>query len=149
MSAVVDFTVKEAIVGLVSRGVAPVKAAKMVGLSGKRELDALLRDDQEFAGAMSDAIAVMVGNVDQRCYEEAMDGNTKAMELFYRQHRPEIMAPAGARTGSSGAAQVNIAQMTVQITRDLLMGEHGADFIRALHHPQEVIEATLVDDDDG
>lgn len=143
----VDFPVKEAIVSLVSRGVPLLQAARQVGGIGKRELNELMTADPQFREALDEAHEIMVSRVDHTVYLEALDGNSKFAELFYRQHRPEIMQSGAQAQRQANAPQIHIAQMVVAVTRELLTGDHGMDLIQAMHHP-EIVEAVVVEDDD-
>lgn len=146
---VVDWTVKDAIVGLVSRGVPIVQAARQVGLSGKRELNRLLEDDAAFREALDDAMEVMIGRLDHRVYEEALDGNAKFAELAYRRLRPEMMQTGAAGQKAANAPQIHVAQMVVQVVRELVTGDHAPDFIESLHRPQAIaVTAVEVEDED-
>lgn len=145
--ATVDFPVKDAIVGLVSRGVPLIQAARQVGLGGKKELNRLMEADPDFREALDDATELMIGRLDQTCYEHALDGNAKFAELAYRRLRPEIMQSGATATRQANAPQIHVAQMVVAVTRALLTGEAAIALVQALHHP-EVIEVSVDDDDD-
>ena len=62
----VDWTVKEAIVGLVGRGVPLIEAGRRVGLPSKRALNELMKDDPEFREQLDDAHEVALGRLDPR-----------------------------------------------------------------------------------
>lgn len=143
----VDDVVKEAIVALVSQGTPLMQAARQVGGIGKRELNELMSADPGFREALDEAHDLMIGRLDQTCYEYALDGNAKFAELAYRRLRPEMMQTGAVAQRQANAPQIHVAQMVVAVTRELLTGEKGADLIHAMHHP-EAIETNVTDDDD-
>lgn len=142
----IDFVTKQALLELVAKGIPLVKACDMVG-TNRRAVNALMNADPEFAEDMTEAHDRMVARVDTVVYDEAVDGNMKAVEMFYRQHRPEIMQTTGQRQAGAAAPVIQVAQMTVQIAAALLSSDAAPQWLAALHKMPEPIEARVMDDD--
>lgn len=139
-----DFVTKQALVGLVARGTPLVQACEMVG-TNRRAVNSLLKSDPEFMEDMLEAKDRMVARVDHVVFEEAVDGNMKAVEMFYRLHRPEVMQTGAQSARSAGAPALQVAQLTVQIVQALVSGETAEQWFGMLH-VTPAIEVAVIED---
>lgn len=141
-----DFTLQDAICGLVAKGVPPVEAAVRVGVT-RRGLDAMLRSDPDFKERYETAIELMIAGVHRTVHDAARDGDMRAVELFYRQWAPHL----AAQTTNSRAGE-NAPRTTVNVTlvavREMLMSDKAPELLGLLHQLPEVIEASASEDND-
>lgn len=142
-----DFVVRQAFLSLVAKGVPVGQACKKIGIP-RRTINNLVANDPDFADDYREAMDEVVERVDQVAYERAVDGEFKFVELFMKRYRPEMFALKAGGPNGSGAPQVSVAHLTVQIGQALVMGEHSEEWMAALHTPREVIEATSSEPDE-
>lgn len=136
-----DFVTKQALVDLVARGTPLIQACEMVG-TNRRAVNGLLSTDPEFMEDMLEAKDRMVARVDHVVFEEAVDGNMKAVEMFYRLHRPDVMQTGAQSAKTAAAPALQVAQLTVQIVQALVSGETAQQWLGTLHAPRAAIEVT-------
>lgn len=147
-TALVDFTMQDAYCALIAKGIPKAEAAKKLGLS-VRTIDAMLRSDADFKASYEEAFMLMVERVHRVVYERACDGDMRAAELFYRRGAPELatQSVAQARTGQTPTVQV--AQLTVNVVKELLMSDQAPSLLERLHELPEIIDAEVIDDGDS
>ena len=145
-----NFTLADAVCSLVSRGFTVVEASAKVGLHW-RAVDRMYKTDPDFKDKLDGALALALGRVKRTVYEHAVDGDPRHIELYYREHAPELASQSqGARRlgpGGAGGGTGEIQVTVVNVVQQLLMGEAAPNFLDALHRP-EAIDVTSSDHDD-
>jgi len=141
----VDFTMQDAFIAMVAKGLDPISACAKLGIS-KRTMDALIRSDADLKARYDEAYEVATARLHNRAYELAMDGDAKFMEIAFRRRAPEMaQAAPGSKPVPVGQATQS-AKLVVLAVGEILMGEQAPALLDRLHHP-EAIEVTARDDD--